>query len=109
MLQIIFLIFLTGCASLADKIEKQYSTINLSDGVGPEETAIIAQKEMTTRKLEKNYDILQPKILDRKDIQALMKEALARASKAIDSKAQSRIIIKSVSAKQRPRRPGQKG
>jgi hypothetical protein len=47
--------------------------------------------------------------LDRKEIQALMKEALARASKPIDSKAQSRIIIKSVSAKQRARRPGPKG
>ena len=43
--------------------------------------------------------------LDRKEIQSLMKEALTRASKAIDPKAKSRIIIKSISAKQRPRRP----
>lgn len=43
--------------------------------------------------------------LDKKEIQALMKEELARASKAIDSKARNRIIIKSISAKQRPRRP----
>ena len=44
--------------------------------------------------------------LDQKGIQALMKEALARASKSIDPKARSRILIKSIVANQRPRRPG---
>jgi len=43
--------------------------------------------------------------LDKKEIRALMKEALVRASNAIDSTVKSRIIIKSVSAKQRPRLP----
>jgi len=47
--------------------------------------------------------------LDRKEIQFLMKEALAHASNAIDPTAKSRIIIKSISAKQRPRRPGPRG
>lgn len=46
--------------------------------------------------------------LENKEIQALMKEAIALASRAIDSKARSRIIIKSVAAKQRPRKPGPK-
>lgn len=46
--------------------------------------------------------------LDNKEIRALMKEALLRASHPIDSTVQSRTVIKSVSAKQRPRRAGTK-
>jgi hypothetical protein len=44
--------------------------------------------------------------LDTPGVQDLMKRALARAVKAIDSSGPNRIVIKSVSAKQRPRRPG---
>ena len=44
--------------------------------------------------------------LDKKEVQALIKDALVRASHPVGSTAKSRIIIKSVSAKQRPRRPG---
>ena len=43
--------------------------------------------------------------LDKPAIKALMKLALERAGKPLDKKNRSRIIIKSVSAKQRPRRP----
>jgi hypothetical protein len=42
--------------------------------------------------------------LDRADVRALMKTALERAKWPIDSKGVHRLIIKSVSAKQRPRR-----
>ncbi len=45
--------------------------------------------------------------LDTPAVQALMKQALARAVKPIDSRGTNRTIIKSVSAKQRPRRPAQ--
>jgi hypothetical protein len=38
-------------------------------------------------------------------VRALMDEALARASTPIDKSAKRRLIIKSISAKQRPRRP----
>jgi hypothetical protein len=43
--------------------------------------------------------------LDKPAVKALMKLALERAGKPLDKKNRSRIIIKSVSAKQRPRRP----
>jgi len=43
--------------------------------------------------------------LDRPAIRALMKRALERAVKPIDGAAPGRIVIKSISAKQRPRRP----
>jgi hypothetical protein len=43
--------------------------------------------------------------LDRPAVKALMKQALERAPKPLDDKARSRVIIKSISAKQRPRRP----
>ena len=43
--------------------------------------------------------------LDRPAVRALMKTALERAKTPIDPKGVHRLIIKSVSAKQRPRRP----
>jgi hypothetical protein len=43
--------------------------------------------------------------LDKPAVKALMKLTLERAGKPLDKKNRSRIIIKSVSAKQRPRRP----
>lgn len=43
--------------------------------------------------------------LDRPAVQALMAEALATAKVPLDPKTPYRLIIKSVSAKQRPRRP----
>jgi hypothetical protein len=43
--------------------------------------------------------------LDKPAVKALMKHALERADKPLDKANRSRIIIKSISAKQRPRRP----
>ena len=43
--------------------------------------------------------------LDRPAVRALMREALARAVVPIDRGGAHRLVIKSVSAKQRPRRP----
>jgi len=43
--------------------------------------------------------------LDKPAIKALMKRALERCDKPINGAAPGRIIIKSISAKQRPRRP----
>jgi hypothetical protein len=44
-------------------------------------------------------------IFDAKDVRALIDLALARAKVPLDAKQRRRLIIKSVSAKQRPRRP----
>jgi hypothetical protein len=43
--------------------------------------------------------------LDQPAVRRLMKSAVAQAGRAIDPKGRRRIVIKSVSAKQRPRRP----
>jgi hypothetical protein len=43
--------------------------------------------------------------LDRPAVRALMKAALERAKTPIDPKGAHRLVIRSVSAKQRPRRP----
>jgi hypothetical protein len=47
--------------------------------------------------------------LDKPGIQALISHALERASKPLDSTNQGRLIIKSISTKQRPRRPSGPG
>ena len=47
-------------------------------------------------------------VLDDSEIKELMAEALVRAKVPIDPKQRSKMIIKSVSAKQRPRRPAKK-
>ena len=46
-----------------------------------------------------------PGVLDTPAVRALMKEALERADVPFDRRAKRRIVIKSISAKQRPRRP----
>lgn len=46
-----------------------------------------------------------PETLDDPDVRALMDQALAATKAPIDPAAKSKLIIKSVSAKQRPRRP----
>jgi len=46
--------------------------------------------------------------LDERSVQALMREAVASATKRFDPNGSHRLIIKSVSAKQRPRRPVEK-
>jgi len=43
--------------------------------------------------------------LDKPAVRAIMRLALERAPKKLDKKVPSRIVIKSISAKQRPRRP----
>jgi hypothetical protein len=44
-------------------------------------------------------------LLDRPEVRALMDQALAKAHPPIDPTAASRTLVKSVSARQRPRRP----
>jgi hypothetical protein len=44
-------------------------------------------------------------MLDRRPVRALILQALATAPRAIDARAKRRMVIRAVSAKQRPRRP----
>jgi hypothetical protein len=46
-----------------------------------------------------------PTMLDDPGVSALMRQALEKSDRRIDAQAKGRIVIKSVSAKQRPRRP----
>jgi hypothetical protein len=46
-----------------------------------------------------------PATLDEPAVEALVQAALARAKKPIDAKAKGRLVIRAISAKQRPRRP----
>jgi hypothetical protein len=50
-----------------------------------------------------------PAMLDDPHVSELMRQALAKAGNPIDASAKGRILIKSVSAKQRPRRPPEVG
>jgi len=50
-----------------------------------------------------------PERLDMPEVQALISEAMARAEPPFDPAAPQRLIVKSVSAKQRPRRPRRPG
>jgi hypothetical protein len=49
--------------------------------------------------------LASPSLLDEPPVRALMDQALARAQRPIEPSAKSRTVIKSVSAKQKPRRP----
>jgi hypothetical protein len=58
-----------------------------------------------TGNVVKHIRLASAKTLDEPAIRNLMKEAEARAAVPLDAKGKHRLIIKSVSAKQRPRRP----
>src|SRR5258708_6211634 len=53
----------------------------------------------------RNVKLESPRDLDKPAVRALIKEALARAAVPIDPAGRGRLVIRSVSAKQRPRRP----
>jgi Domain of unknown function (DU1801) len=53
--------------------------------------------------------LASPAMLDEPEVRELMEEAEARAAVPFDRKAQRRLVIRSVSAKQRPRRPAESG
>lgn len=55
-------------------------------------------------KVVRNIRLADAKDLDKPEVQALMTQALALASRPMYESTQRRLIIKSVSAKQRPRR-----
>jgi hypothetical protein len=56
----------------------------------------------------KHIRLPSPATLDEPSVRALMLEAVARATPGFDPKGVHRLIIKSISAKQRPRRPVEK-
>lgn len=55
-------------------------------------------------KMVRNLTVRDAAELDRPEVKALIKEALKRTIPQIDAKAKRRLVIRAVSAKQRPRR-----
>lgn len=53
----------------------------------------------------RNLTVDRPSVLDDPQIRALMDEALRRAKAQMDPKQKPKLIVRSISAKQRPRRP----
>ncbi|WP_219895354.1 DUF1801 domain-containing protein [Aquisediminimonas profunda] len=49
--------------------------------------------------------LVEPEMLNHPDMQALLATAIAKAKRPLDSNGPGKILIKSISAKQRPRRP----
>ena len=58
-------------------------------------------------KVAKHIRLEDEKTLDRADVKAMMATALEMAKVPIDKKTEYKLVIKSVSAKQRPRRPAE--
>jgi hypothetical protein len=58
-------------------------------------------------KLARHVVLKDPEALNTPAIRALMDQALEQAVKPLDPRQPHRIVIKSISAKQRPRRPAQ--
>jgi len=56
-------------------------------------------------KVVRSIRLVDGKTLDRADVKAMMGLALKMAEVQMDPKAEYKLVIKSVSAKQRPRRP----
>jgi hypothetical protein len=65
------------------------------------------KKLQGTGSVVKHIRLVSAAALDEPAIRALMQEAAARAVVPLDPKSKHRLIIKSISAKQRPRRPAQ--
>jgi hypothetical protein len=58
-----------------------------------------------TGKMVRSITLKNAAVLDNPAVRVLMKEALKRSEVPVDRKASRRLLIKSISAKQRPRRP----
>lgn len=72
------------------------------DGVGlPDPKRILKG----SGKMVRNITVRDAAELDRPEVKTLVKEALKRTVPQIDAKATRRLVIRAVSAKQRPRRP----
>lgn len=79
----------------------RWVTLFFLEGVGlPDPEKLL----MGSGKQVRSIVLKSPSMLDLPAVQTLMKHALNRSEKKIDSKSPGRIVIKSISPKQRPRR-----
>ena len=89
-------------AILSLAVFPRWVTLHFLDGVGlPDPHGILRGAGSRVRHVQ----LHQPQALDNPDVEALIAEAVARSEPPFDVGAGQRLVIKSVSAKQRPRRP----
>jgi Domain of unknown function (DU1801) len=89
-------------ATLSLAVFPRWVTLHFLDGVGlPDPDAILRGDGSRVRHVQ----LHAPDALDDPRIEALIAKAVARSEPPFDTAAEQRLVIKSVSAKQRPRRP----
>lgn len=89
-------------AVLSLAVFPRWVTLHFLDGVGlPDPDAILRGDGSRVRHVQ----LHTPDALDDPRIEALIAEAVARSEPPFDTSAEQRLVIKSISAKQRPRRP----
>lgn len=89
-------------AILSLAVFPRWVTLHFLDGIGlPDPGGILRGKGSRVRHVR----LHAPEALDDARMEALIAEAVARSEPPLDPTAEQRLIIKSVSAKQRPRRP----
>lgn len=89
-------------AALSLAVFPRWVTLHFLDGAGlPDPGGILRGAGSRVRHVRLHH----PQALDDPGIEALVAEAVARAEPPFDTAADQRLVIKSVSAKQRPRRP----
>lgn len=89
-------------ALLSLAVFPRWVTLHFLDGVGlPDPDAVLRGDGSRVRHVR----LHAPDALDDPRIEALIAAAVARSEPPFDTTAEQRLVIKSVSAKQRPRRP----
>jgi hypothetical protein len=89
----------------SERMSEVIFSIALFQGIGlPDPHKLLAG----SGKVARHIVLTEPAMLDNPAVCALMTHALKRAVKPLDPSEPHRIVIKSISAKQRPRRPASK-
>lgn len=89
-------------AVLSLAVFPRWVTLHFLDGVGlPDPDSILRGEGSRVRHVQ----LHAPDALDDPRIEALIAQAVARSEPPFDTAAGQRLVIKSISAKQRPRRP----
>jgi hypothetical protein len=80
----------------------QWVTLFFADGAALPDPK---KRLVGTGKSVRSIRLREPETLDEPDVRALVDAAVARSAKPFDRSKPSRLVIRSISAKQRPRRP----
>jgi hypothetical protein len=91
-----------SAAVLSVVVYPRWVTLCFLQGVGlADPTGLLKGKGSRVRHIV----LTAPEVLDQPAVQDLIREALLRGAEPIDPRAEPRLVIKSISPRQRPRRP----